>query len=305
MERDLQPSVRACDPLWVRNLALRAGAELQAASLRRGALRVDHKGRVDLVTETDLVVQGMLVEEIRGEFPDDRIVAEEGDLARRDSTAGAVWYLDPLDGTTNFVHGYPFFCVSIARWIDGEPAVGAVYAPALDELYVAVRDGGAAVERPRSGEPARALHARDCASLDDALLATGFPYDRGRTATLNLAICARALTRARGLRRGGSAALDLCHVADARLDGYWEMGLAPWDLAAAVLVAREAGILVTDFAGDADVLEARRLVAAGPGLHPQLRGMIVDVHRDPDLEVLGRLEPGEVPLTGPLPGDRP
>jgi myo-inositol-1(or 4)-monophosphatase len=304
METDQDPSTAACDPAWIRDLALRAGEFLERAARRRDQLRVDHKGRVDLVTEIDLEVQQFLVEEIRASCASDGIGAEEGDLAASVDRRGPVWYLDPLDGTTNFVHGYPFYCVSIARWVEDRPESAVVWAPALDELYCAVRGHGSRLERPGRGEAARPLRARERTRLEDALLATGFPYHRGRTAALNLAICARALTRVRGLRRGGSAALDLCHVADSRLDGYWEMALSPWDLAAAVLVAREAGVRVTDFLGREEVLRSRRVAAARPGLHDQLLELITATHEDPDHPVLGELT-GPLPLDGPLPGDAP
>lgn len=304
MEPRPDPPTVACEPAWVRDLVLRAGELVEDAAGRRDRLRVDHKGQVDLVTETDLAVQRLLVDAIRAEFPDDAVVAEEGDLSAPATGRGAVWYVDPLDGTTNFVHGYPFYCISVARWVEGRPGIGVIWAPALDELYTAHAGRGAALERPRRGEGPRALTAGPGRPLDRALLATGFPYHRGRTATLNLAICARALARVQGLRRGGSAALDLCHVAEGRLDGYWEMGLAPWDVAAATVVAREAGVVVTDFRGGGGILDARRVVAARPPLDEELRRLIVDVHRDPDPACLGDLPTRPVPLEGPLPGER-
>ena len=140
-----------------------------------------------------------------------------------------------------------------------------------------------------------------CSSLDDALVGTGFPYHRGATARLNLAVCARALSRVRGVRRAGSAALDLCHVALGRLDGYWEMGLNDWDIAAAAIIARESGAIVTDFQGAPGILGARRVAAAGPGLHGELLEMIVASHREPDLDPLGPMPEGPLSLTGPLP----
>ena len=250
---------------WLRDLALRAGRVLQDASHRHRTLQVDHKGRVDLVTEIDLQIQDLLLADLRAAFPDDRMVAEEDAQPRDSSTAGAVWYVDPLDGTTNFVHGHPFCAISIARWVDGIPETGLVYAPLLDELFAAQRGTGATLERPERGSGPRPVSASSCASLDDALLGTGFPYHRGATARLNLVICGRALTRVRGLRRAGSAALDLCHVALGRLDGYWEMALQPWDLAAATVIARESGVQVTDFQGEAEVLERRARPLSGRG----------------------------------------
>jgi myo-inositol-1(or 4)-monophosphatase len=258
------------------------------------------EGRVDLVTETDLAIQDFVTASIAAAFPGDLIIAEEGDVAGPTGPDG-VWYVDPLDGTTNFVHGHPFCAVSVARWAGGSPEIGAVYAPMLDELFLAVRGGGARFERPVRGDASVSIGSSDCRSLDDALLGTGFPYHRGATARVNLCICARALTRVRGLRRAGSAALDLCHVGLGRLDGYWEMGLNDWDVAAATLVAREAGARVTDFLGRDDVLGARRIVAAPSSIHGELLEMIGQAHAAPDLDPLGPVPVIPVPLVGPLP----
>ena len=291
------------DRAWLRELILTAGRTLESASSRRRDLRVDRKGQVDLVTETDLAIQEHLVQEISGAHPGDRIVAEEED--RAEGRGASVWYVDPLDGTTNFVHGHPFCAVSIARWTDGQPDVGAVYAPLLDELFFAVHGQGATLERPGTGRQARPIHCSDCRSLDDALLGTGFPYHRGATARLNLAICGHALTRVQGIRRAGSAALDLCHVGLGRLDGYWEMGLGDWDVAAGILVAREAGAVVSDFEASPDRFPVRRVAAAAPGLHPDLLAMIRAAHVQPDLEVLGPLPASPLSLVGPLPAELP
>jgi myo-inositol-1(or 4)-monophosphatase len=304
MEHHQGTSTTDVDPGWLRDLALRAGKVLQDAFLCHRTLRVAHKGRVDLVTEIDMQIQELLLADLRDAFPDDRMVAEEDAQPDVASSTGAVWYLDPLDGTTNFVHGHPFCAVSIARWVDGIPETGLVYAPLLDELFLGRRGAGSTLERPELGVEPRRISGSPCATLDRALVGTGFPYHRGATARLNLVICGRALTRVHGLRRAGSAALDLCHVALGRLDAYWEMGLQPWDLAAATVIAREAGVLVSDFRGHASVLEARRLAAAGPALHPELLEMIQAAHREPNLDVLGPFPEGDLALTGPLPGEQ-
>lgn len=286
---------------WLYRLLLQAGELLLAAAGRRHELCVDHKGRVDLVTGTDFAIQEFLIAALRAAYPDDAIVAEEGESEA--GTAPAVWYLDPVDGTTNFVHADPACAVSVARWVQGVPEVGIVYAPLLDELYCARRGEGATLERPlRKTAPVR-VEASRCRSLDDALVATGFPYHRGATARLNLAICAHALTRVHGLRRGGSAALDLCHVASGQLDAYWEMGLRPWDLGAAALIAREAGARVTDFVGNDDILSGVRVAAAAPALHPELLELLALAHAHPDLEALGPLPAHPASLTGPLPSE--
>ncbi len=285
----------------LREIVLEAGAALHEAS--HDDLGIEYKGRVDLVTRVDRDLQRLLLDRLARDFSGERVVAEE--QARQEVAAadGPVWYVDPLDGTTNFVHGHPFHAISVARWCGDRAEVAGVYSPALDELFLAEAGGGATLERPRAGVAARRLHVRDCPALDEALLATGFPYVRGATARLNLAICAHALSRARGLRRGGSAALDLCYVAAGRLDAYWELGLAPWDVAAGTLIAREAGAVVSDFVGRGRVLDGRRICASTPGVHRDLLALIASAHAHPEMDVLSAPLPPGVPLEGPLPGE--
>jgi len=286
----------------LRTLALQAGAQMLEALDGGHNREVEHKGRVDLVTRVDREVQEWLVTEIARRFPGEPVVGEEG---RQDSRTGGhepVWYVDPIDGTTNYVHGHPFYCVSIAR-SDADGGAGVVYAPALDELFAAATGAGATLERPLRGLPPVVLRASNCDRLEEALLATGFPYERGATARLNLAITAQALARCRGVRRAGSAALDLCYVAAGRLDGYWEFALKPWDLAAGALILREAGGIVTDFEGDDDVLWSRRLAAAAPALHADLLAMIERAHTAPELDVLAPPLSAPVPRRGPLPSE--
>jgi myo-inositol-1(or 4)-monophosphatase len=284
---------------FLRDLALRVGAMMLAAAERTDQRLVQHKaGEWDLVTDTDRRLEEMVFGELVRRFPGDGVVAEEG--ARRDGAGqgeGGVWYIDPLDGTTNFVHGYPFYAVSIGRWVQGAPQLAAVYAPALDELYLAQRGQGAFLERPQRGAPPLALHASACVRLQDALLATGFPYVRGSAARVNLACCAHALAQTRGLRRGGAASLDLCHVGAGRLDGFWELTLKPWDVAAGALVALEAGARVTDFTGGGAYLYGERLCAAAPGVHGALLQMIAAAHRAPEVWPLGKPLAGSFPLT--------
>lgn len=280
---------------FLRELVLEAGTMALREATHRDALEVRHKGEVDLVTEVDHRLQEFLVRALTQRYPEHCIVAEEDAAPARADEDEVVWYVDPLDGTTNYVHGFPFYAISVAAGGRRRSALGMVYAPALDELFWGVEGGGAFLERPRRGEPPERLAASSCASLSRALLATGFPYERGRLARLNLSCCARALSHCRGLRRAGSAALDLCYVAAGRLDGYWEMTLAPWDAAAGSVVAREAGARVTDFQQDENCLLARRLCAAGPALHGALLELVAEAHRNPEHWDLGR------PFTGPVP----
>ena len=217
---------------------VRAG-RLQLAKFGTG-VRVDKKGAIDLVTEVDVEVERMFRALVAGRFPDHDVLAEELG-AGHNRGARHRWVFDPLDGTTNFAHGYPRFAVSIGVEHEGEPAVGVVYDPLLDECYHARAGGGAF----RNGRPIGV--SRETA-FDRALLATGFAYDK-RENDDNLTEFRAVLKSARELRRDGSASLDLCYVACGRLDGYWEHKLKPWDVAAGGLIVREAGGRVTDRSG--------------------------------------------------------
>lgn len=256
-----------------------AAIALDAAAVlarEKGGLRsIDYKSATDMVTDIDRRVESVIGESLAAAFPGDGFFAEEG--SRRESASGRVWVVDPLDGTTNYVHGHPFYAVSMAcRDSDGACA-GIVCAPDLDELFIAVRGAGAELRRPRAGT-SRRLGPLAEVELGRALLATGFPYVRDEVVSLNCALVeAFLLRRCHGVRRGGSAALDLCHVAAGRLDGYWEMTLKPWDVAAGCLIAREAGAVVTDFSGAGGELAGDSVLAAAPGLHGVMREVISGV----------------------------
>ncbi len=231
---------------------------------------IHHKGAIDLVTVADTASERAIVDRLRAAFPDHAIVAEEGGEAAASNTDAPRWYVDPLDGTTNYVHGFPLFGASIACWsATGEPLVGVVHAPYLRETFHAVRGGGAFL-----GD--RRLSVTPVDRLDEAVLATGFAYGRKTLAANNVANFDAMILDVRGIRRGGSAALDLAYVAAGRLDGMWEPWLNAWDVAAGILLVREAGGLVTDFTGGGDPLHGRAIVAAGPRLHPQIRAKLVE-----------------------------
>ncbi len=276
---------------FLRQLMLEAGRKLLEV---REHLKVDRKGPVDLVTELDLELEELLVDALRRRFPGWAVVSEEG-RARDDALRRPCWYVDPLDGTTNFVHGHPFHVISVGAWEGKQPLGGMVYAPVLDELFVATAGHGATLEHPSRGRSTQPLTVRACPDLARALLATGFPYQRGEICRLNLRCAGEALRRAQGLRRGGSAALDLCYLAAGRLDGFWEPTLRPWDVAAGSVIAREAGAVVSDYTGGDGFLWGRRIVAAGPAVHPQLLEMLRDAHAHPEEWPLG------APLSGPVP----
>lgn len=214
---------------------------------------------IDLVTEVDHACEALIVEGLSAERPGDAILAEEGG-GEDHPDARWRWVIDPLDGTMNFAHGYPRFCVSIGVECQGRAEVGVVYDPLLDELFAAVRGEGAT----RNGRPIR---VSDEHQLGRALLATGFAYDVHRSEDDNVDHFAHFVKRARGLRRDGSAALDLCYVASGRLDGYWELKLHPWDVAAGNLIVEEAGGRTSDFAGGPSRGDGRETVASNGHLH--------------------------------------
>jgi len=242
--------------------ATEAGERLRDAygTIERG--EVEFKGWRDLVTHLDREVEKLVVDRITEAYPQDDILAEEG--SARSTGASRRWILDPLDGTTNYVHRHPFYCVSLALEDREGILLGVIYAPHLDELFTAVRGGGAWLG-------GRRIAVSRQERLDQALLASGFAYvQEGDDHNSNLENWARLSLKSRGLRRCGSAALDLAHVADGRYDGYWELHLNPWDVAAGALLVLEAGGIVTDGRGGPDWLEGRSIVAGNPALHPVL-----------------------------------
>jgi myo-inositol-1(or 4)-monophosphatase len=223
-----------------RETAVAAGRRLGEAV--SGDKRVEYKSPIDLVTDTDRAVEALIVERLQRAFPDHLIVGEEGSTGRQPARPAEdryAWYVDPLDGTTNFAHGHPQFAVSLALARGAELLLGVVLDPLRDELFAAVQGGGATL----NGEP---IHVSAVAELEQALLATGLPYDRRARLDFYLEFIKVAVRQAQGIRRAGSAALDLCYLACGRFDAYWEWKLGPWDHAAGALIVREAGGWVTD-----------------------------------------------------------
>lgn len=222
--------------------------------------------KIDLVTEIDKLCEELIVSAIQRERAGDAIVAEEGG---GDDSADAEWrwIIDPLDGTTNYAHGYPRFCVSIGVEHFDERVVGVVYDPLLDELYRATKGGGAFL-----GE--RKLAVSRESRLDHALVATGFPYDAKQSPEDNFANFARMAMAARAIRRDGSAALDLCYVAAGRLDAFWEFKLREWDVAAGLLMIDEAGGQTTDRAGGPPPRSGREVVASNGLLHREILALL-------------------------------
>lgn len=222
---------------------------------------VQYKGEINLVTEADHLSEALIVERIHREFPGHDILTEESPETANGS--GFRWIIDPLDGTTNYAHGYPVFCVSIALEVKGAIMLGAVYNPMLDELFTAEKGAGAFLN-------GRRLTVSRTESLSRGLLATGFPYDirEDRNNNINyfkaMALCAQAV------RRTGSAALDLAYIAAGRFDGFWELKLAPWDTAAGWLLVEEAGGCVTDLRGDPYHLHSKDMLASNGLIHAEM-----------------------------------
>jgi myo-inositol-1(or 4)-monophosphatase len=250
-------------------LAERLAREAGALQRERYESRLEIRTKsaaVDLVTEVDHACEALIVEALARERPGDAILAEEG---RGSDSDGAPWrwVIDPLDGTTNYAHGYPRFCVSIGVELHDRAVAGVVYDPLLDELYSALRGGGA----HRNG---RRLRVSPETEIGRALVATGFAYDVRRSLEDNLDHFARFVKAVRAIRRDGSAALDLCYVASGRLDGYWELKLHPWDVAAGALIVTEAGGRVSDLAGGEAPRSGREIVASNGPLHQAMLDLL-------------------------------
>jgi myo-inositol-1(or 4)-monophosphatase len=228
-------------------------------------IRIDYKGEVNLVTEADRAAEAVVIRTLRKPFPDHRFLAEEGGAQDTAASIGSVykWIIDPLDGTTNFAHSYPTFCVSIGLEIRGEIALGVVYDPLREEMFLAEKGKGATLN-------GRTIHVSKTEKLNVSLLVTGFAYDVREDLTNNLDHFANFSLRVHGVRRSGSAALDLCYVACGRFDGFWEMKLAPWDTAAAFLIATEAGATVTDFQGRPYNIYLKEILATNGKIHREM-----------------------------------
>lgn len=219
----------------------------------------------DLVTDADKASEAWLVKAIRETYPDHAILGEEGtgDPSLLDQD-GYVWVIDPLDGTVNYAHQLPMYAVSIGLLLDGQPLLGAIYLPVLDQMFSAERSQGATL----NGQP---ISVSDTPTLQQAVLATGFSYDKHISEQDNLANLTRLLKRIRGIRRMGAAAVDLAYTACGRLDGYWEEKIQPWDIAAGVIIVQEAGGTITGYTGEPVQLAQGHLIASNGHLHQAIR----------------------------------
>jgi myo-inositol-1(or 4)-monophosphatase len=259
------------DPLYLATaveIVLRAG-DIQRAGQESG-FRVAKKGRIDLVTEVDLACERMCRETLAERFPDHDILAEElGGSASGGASSRFRWVFDPLDGTTNYAHGLPIYCASLALEIDGRAEVAAIYDPTRKELFTGERGEGAYLN-------GRALRVSPTETLIDSLLVTGFPYTVHERSGDLVALFGYFLSRARAVRRLGSAALDLCYVAAGRFEAFWEQHLKPWDVAAGALIVEEAGGLVTGMDGGPFDPAAAHLIASNGHVHREVVDTIAD-----------------------------
>jgi len=255
MDKELKEKV-----YWLaKKLAFKSGKLIIYYSGKK--LEIEFKGKIDIVTEADKKIEEFIIKEIKKEFPDSNIIAEESDLKKKKSELE--WIIDPIDGTTNFYHGFPFFCVSIAVMYRGNVVLGFVYDPIRDEIFEAVKDEYASLN-------GKTISVSGIDSLDKALLATGFPYDIRESSDNNINYFNHLLLKAQAIRRAGSAALDLCYVACGRFDGFWEIKLKPWDTAAAALILSEAGGKVTDMENIEKPIIYKEVVGSNRLIHKEL-----------------------------------
>jgi myo-inositol-1(or 4)-monophosphatase len=246
--------------------ARRAAAIIMRATNNLDALTVRHKSPNDLVSEVDRAAEAAIIDVLKSAYPDHAFLGEE---SGQHGESDHVWIIDPLDGTTNFLHGFPVFCVSIGMTFKGVLTHGLVYDPVHNDLFTASRGAGAFLNDRRIR-----VSRRD--KLIDGLIGTGFPFRMKDWTDAYVAMMKEFMHKTAGIRRPGAAALDLANVAAGRLDGFWEIGLHPWDMAAGALLVQEAGGIVTDLGGDGDYLGRGHILAATPKLYPQM------------LEVIGR-----------------
>ena len=253
-----------------------AGNYIMRYADRTDTLKVTRKDRNDFVSEVDRGAEAEIVRLVRKAYPDHAILAEEGGASGDSET---VWIIDPLDGTTNFLHGLPHFAVSIGIQVRGKLEHGVIYAPCTQDLYVTSRGTGATLNN-------RKIRVSKTKDLDASLVGTGVPI-RATNLEAYIPMLRRVVETTSGVRRAGSASLDLAYVAAGRLDGFWELGLKPWDIAAGALLVEEAGGIVSEIFGGDDILKTGNVLAATPKLHPILAEMLRDAARQaPNAEAL-------------------
>lgn len=244
-----------------------AGNLINRAALDIESVRVSQKQANDFVTEVDQASEQSIIDTLLGAYPGHAIWAEESGKKHGAQDSEYVWIIDPLDGTTNFIHGLPIYCVSIALAVKGKVEQAVVYDPTRNDLFTATRGRGAYLNNRR-------IRVAKRTRLQDCLIATGFPYREGDDINRYLRLMGDMMQCTAGLRRPGAAALDLAYVAAGFTDGFFELGLQPWDVAAGSLLITEAGGLVGNFSGDANFLEQRECLAANPRIYGQMVGLL-------------------------------
>jgi myo-inositol-1(or 4)-monophosphatase len=240
---------------------IRKAGEIIIEGWHKNNIEVSFKGEINPVTEIDKKVEAFITQELLKYYPNYRMLSEESEEMQGKS--GARWILDPLDGTTNFTKRYPFVAISLALEIEKELVFGAVYNPILNELFIAEKGKGAF----RNG---KAVHVSGTQELESSILASGFPYDAWENPDNNTRQWSKLIKQCISLRCDGSAALDLCRVASGQFDGYWEKGLSPWDMAAGIVIVREAGGVVTDYKGGSDIFYRSEIIAANSELQQKI-----------------------------------
>ncbi len=245
---------------FIKEIAVDAGKIISDA-YQKNDFSISHKGKIDLITEVDIASEKLITERIRKKFPEDDILAEEGDYEKMQSLRK--WIIDPLDGTTNFSHHFPFCAVSIALEIDNQIEFGVVYNPIMKEFFSAQKGKGVFL----NGKP---LHVSKIDRLSQALIATGFPYDRWEKGDEYIKEYLAFMKRCQGVRRVGAAAIDLCYVASGRLDGFFERKLKPWDMAAGSLVIAESGGNISRFDGKKWHYTDQTIIASNSSIHQQM-----------------------------------
>ena len=240
-----------------------AGAIINRAALDVEAVRISQKQVNDFVTEVDHASEAAIIDTLLTAYPDHGILAEESGSQHGNPNADHIWIIDPLDGTTNFIHGFPVYCVSIALQVRGRIEQAVVYDPSRNDLFTATRGRGAFLNERR-------IRVSKRVRLQESLISTGFPFRKGDNFNQYLVMMGDVMQKTAGLRRPGSAALDLAYVAAGFTEGFFETGLSPWDVAAGSLLVTEAGGLVGNFTGESDFLEQREMLAGTPRIYGQL-----------------------------------
>jgi myo-inositol-1(or 4)-monophosphatase len=244
--------------------ARRAGKVVMRYASQLDRLTVESKGRNDFVSQVDREAEAEIIDVLQRSYPDHAILAEE---TGRSGESDYLWIIDPLDGTTNYLHGYSQYAISIGLWHQGRPNQAVVFDPLKNELYTASRGAGAQLNDRR-------IRVSGVSHMDHALIGTGFPFREMTHLETYINTFRAILPRVSGVRRAGSASLDLAHVACGRLDGFWEFGLSPWDLAGGALLIEEAGGIVSDFCGGQNYLDTGHILAGSPRIHAELGKLI-------------------------------